>query len=218
MAEKKKKRERKMNVWHRTMLDILKSGTCDSETLVDKMIERKAYHSKSTIRGYISALSGWGLIEDVETERKRDAGGRMTIRIWKLSKKALEADGQEVPEESVEEEEEEAGLTLDRPKKNHGRMMNIWHRALLDILRETSPLSKTEMIKRVKERGAYQSDQTLRGYVTELKNYGLIEAVEDVRVADDGGRMTIPIWQLVEAEESSPKTATVNEPTEEGAR
>ena len=213
MAAKKKT---KMNVWHRTMLDILKSGKCDSETLVDKMVERKAYHSRGTLRGYISALSGWGLIEEVETERKRDGGGRMTIRIWRLSKKALEMDGktEEVPEDPVEEEEEDAGLTLDRPKKNHGRLMNIWHRALIDILKEQSPLSKTEMIKRVKERGAYQGEQTLRGYVTELKNYGLIEQVEDVRVADDGGRMTIPIWQLVKESEPSPKTATVTEPTE----
>jgi hypothetical protein len=220
MAEKKKKRERKMNVWHRTMLDILKSGKCDSETLVDKMIERKAYHSRSTIRGYVSALSGWGLIQEVETERKRDGLGRMTIRIWKLSKKSLEmsGDAEEVPEDPIEEEEEDAGLSLDRPKKNHGRMMNIWHRALVDILRETSPLSKTELIKRVKDRGAYQSDQTLRGYVTELKNYGLIEAVEDVRIADTRGNMTIPIWKLVEDESSSPEPATVNEPSEEGAK
>jgi len=213
MAAKKKT---KMNVWHRTMLDILKSGKCDSETLVDKMVERKAYHSRGTLRGYISALSGWGLIEEVETERKRDGGGRMTIRIWRLSKKALEMDGktEEVPEDPVEEEEEDAGLTLDRPKKNHGRLMNIWHRALIDILKEQSPLSKTEMIKRVKERGAYQGEQTLRGYVTELKNYGLIEPIEDVRVADSRGNMTIPIWQLVKESESSPKTATVTEPTE----
>ena len=219
MAEKKKKRERKMNVWHRTMLDILKSGKCDSEALVEKMIERKAYHSRGTLRGYISALSGWGLIEEVETERKRDGGGRMTIRIWRLSKKAREMDGdaEEVPEEP-EEEEEDVGLTLERPKKNHGRMMNIWHRALIDILKETSPLTKTQLIELVQKRGAYQSDQTLRGYVTELKNYGLIEQVEDIRVADEGGRMTIPLWKLVEAEESSPKPATVNEPTEEGAR
>ncbi len=220
MAEKKKKRERKMNVWHRTMLDILKSGKCDSETLVDKMIERKAYHSRGTIRGYISALIGWGLIQEVETERKRDGIGRMTIRIWKLSKKARELDGnaEEVPEDPIEEEEEDVGLTLERPKKNHGRMMNIWHRALVDILKETSPLTKTQLIELVQKRGAYQSDHTLRGYVTELKNYGLIEQVEDVRVADEGGRMTIPLWKLVEDEESSTEPATVNEPSEEGAR
>jgi hypothetical protein len=54
--------------------------------------------------------------------------------------------------------------------------------------------------------------------VTELKNYGLIEAVEDVRVADDRGNMTIPIWKLVEDEDSSPETATVNEPVEEGTQ
>jgi Fe2+ or Zn2+ uptake regulation protein len=219
MAAKKKK-PTKLNVWHRTMLSILKEGKSDTETIVDKMKERKAYHSRGTIRGYLSALHGLGLVEEVETERVRDKGGRMTIRVWKISKKALEMDGdpEEVPEEPVEEEEAATGLTLERPKKNHGRLMNIWHRALIDILKEQSPLSKTEMVKRVKERGAYQSEQTLRGYVTELKNYGLIEAVEDVRVADDRGNMTIPIWKLVEDEDSSPETATVNEPVEEGTQ
>lgn len=208
-----KKKARNMNVWHRTMLDILKAGKCDTESLVDKMIERKAYHSRATIKGYISALSGWGFIEDIETERAKDTLGRMTIRIWRLSKKSSEITGEPVEIEEVEvEEEEDFGLSTQ--KKNHGRLMNIWHRAFVDILKDESPLSKNEMIKRVRERGAYQSPETLRGYVTELKNYGLIEAVEDVRVADENGRMTIPIWKLVEAPESSPETAKVNQPTE----
>lgn len=209
-----KKKARNMNVWHRTMLDILKAGKCDTESLVDKMIERKAYHSRTTIKGYISALSGWGLIEDIETERVRDSGGRMTVRVWRLSKKSSEVTGESVEIEEVEVEEEEEGFGPRTPKKNQGRLMNIWHRAFIDILKDESPLSKNEMIKRVRERGAYQSPETLRGYVTELKNFGLIEAVEDVRVADGNGRMTIPIWKLVEAPKSSPETAKVNQPIE----
>jgi hypothetical protein len=144
----------------------------------------------------------------------------MTIRVWRLSPKGVEMAGRSgeaeeaEPEEEVEVEEEEEGFSLKPEKKNHGRMMNIWHRAMLDILKGSEPLSKKQIIEKVRERGAFQSDQTLRGYVTELKNYGLIEAVEDVRVADDRGNMTIPIWKLVEAEEPEPETAKVNQPTE----
>jgi hypothetical protein len=42
----------------------------------------------------------------------------------------------------------------------------------------------------------------------------LIEMIEGVRVADGNGRMTIPVWNLVEAPESSPETAKVKQPTE----
>jgi hypothetical protein len=164
MAEKKKARN--INVWHRTMLDILKAGKCDTESLVDKMIERKAYHSRGTIRGYISALSGWGMIEDIETERVRDSGGRMTVRVWRLTKKASEITGEPV---EIEEEGEE-DFNPQTPKNNQGRLMNVWHRAFIDILKDDGPLSKNQMIEKVRERGAYQSDETLRGHVTELKN------------------------------------------------
>jgi hypothetical protein len=220
MAEKKKSKGARMNVWHRAMLDVLKNGKSDTESIVTMMKEQKrAYHSRGTLRGYLTALHGWGLVEEIETERVRDKGGRMTIRVWRLSAKGMEKAGQPAESskaqvEEAEVEEAKDGFGPKPKKKNHGRMMNIWHRALVDILGSESPLSKTELIKRVKERGAYQSDQTLRGYVTDLKNFGLIEAVEDVRVADDRGNMSIPVWKLVEAKEPEPEAAKVNQPTE----
>jgi hypothetical protein len=211
-----KKKNAKLNIWHRLLLTILEEeGTCDSETLVVKAKERKAYHSASTLRGYISTLNSKGLIEEVETERVRDSGGRMTIRVWRLPTGTTKAPEIETkPKKAKKKEVKEAGFSLTFPKKNHGRMMNIWHRAMLDILKE-GPLSKTALIEKVKDHGAYQSDQTLRGYVTDLKNRGLIEAVDDIREATKGGRMSILIWKLVEAPDPSPETAQVNESVKE---
>ena len=212
-----KKKTTNLNIWHRLLLTILEEmGTCDSETLIAKAKERKAYHSLSTLRGYLTTLNSMGLVEEVETERKPDAKGRMTIRVWCLPTKAPEAPPSESKPKKAKKKEvkEEEGFSLSFPKKSRGRMMNIWHRAMLDILKEES-LSKTALIAKVKERGAYQSEQTLRGYVTDLKNYGLVEPVDDIREATEGGRMSILIWKLVEAPDPSPEMAQVNESKKE---
>lgn len=80
----------RLNVWHRMILDIMKSGKLNTNEIVGKMKERRCPLKESTIRGQVFKLHTSNYLEEIETERAADKGGRMTVRVWRLSEAAAE--------------------------------------------------------------------------------------------------------------------------------
>lgn len=76
----------KLTVWHRAMLDALRGkGRMNTQELVEETKRRGAYHRVTTVDTFVTDLGRAGLIQEVETARALDKGGRMTIKVWELS-------------------------------------------------------------------------------------------------------------------------------------
>lgn len=75
----------KLTVWHRAMLDALRGGRMSTNELVEETKRRGAYHRLTTIDTFVTDLSKAGLVQEIETARALDKGGRMTIKVWELS-------------------------------------------------------------------------------------------------------------------------------------